>query len=238
MDRQGSNKITCTSKQGLLRISKLSEATGVPIPTLHFYTREGLLAPSLKTAKNMAYYSPDCIEDIRLIKDLQSQKYLPLSMIKWLLNAKHEGQNIDHLIEMRTLAETVFRPVVQGYKDMSLAELADATGLPESSLKQLEEIGLLMPSGSGPDKRYDDLDLRIAQIAGEVTKLGLPLSELAVYGDYTEAIRKEIKTLHSKMHALGLTGTVAVAQLMNSLNDLKTCLAKKTYRQFSLGHHD
>jgi DNA-binding transcriptional MerR regulator len=238
MDRLGSNKTIGISKQGLLRISELSEATGVPIPTLHFYTREGLLAPSMKTAKNMAYYSPDCIDDIRLIKDLQSQKYLPLSMIKWLLDAKHEGQNIDHLIEMRSLAEAVFRPVVQGYKDMSLAELADATGLPESILQQLENAGLLMPSGNGPDKRYDDLDLRIAQIAGEVTKLGLPLAELAVYGDYIEAIRKEINTLHSKMHALGLTGTVPVARMMSSLNELKTCLAMKTYRQFSLAPQD
>ena len=43
-------------RAGLLRISDLSRETGVPVATIKFYRREGLLPePTLKTGRNMAF---------------------------------------------------------------------------------------------------------------------------------------------------------------------------------------
>ena len=42
--------------QNLMKISKLSEITGVARDAIHFYVREGLLPAPVKTKKNMAYY--------------------------------------------------------------------------------------------------------------------------------------------------------------------------------------
>jgi DNA-binding transcriptional MerR regulator len=70
-------KQTDITQQGLMRISEVAKATGVSITTIHYYTREGLLLPSIKTAHNMAYCSQDCVEDIRIIKELQAKRFLP-----------------------------------------------------------------------------------------------------------------------------------------------------------------
>jgi DNA-binding transcriptional MerR regulator len=238
VSRQRSNRKPDTAKQGLLRISELAKETEVPIPTLHFYLREGLLEPSIKTARNMAYYSPDCIEDIQWIRELQSKRFLPLSVIKWLMEARRDGQDINHIAEMDTLADHLFRPVTTGPKDLSFTELAEASGLSPSVLKQLEKSGLLIPSGTGQNKRYDDLDLRIAQTVRELAGFSLTASDLSVYSKYIQAIRDEAMTIHNKMHDAGLTGTVPLAGLVRTLNDFKMYLSMKVYRQFAVESHE
>ena len=54
-----------------LKISELAEAAGVPVATVRHYLREGLLPEGRKTSRNMAYYPPELVERIRLIKTLQ-----------------------------------------------------------------------------------------------------------------------------------------------------------------------
>ena len=39
-----------------MRIAELSQKTGVPVPTIKYYLREGLLPEPVKTSRNMAYY--------------------------------------------------------------------------------------------------------------------------------------------------------------------------------------
>jgi DNA-binding transcriptional MerR regulator len=100
-----------TTEGKLMRIGELAEATGVSTQTIHYYLREGLLPPPIKTARNMAYYGPDHIEDIRLIKELQEKRYLPLSVLKLVLGAKREGKDVSQLQDMRLSLEELFRPL-------------------------------------------------------------------------------------------------------------------------------
>lgn len=70
----------------LLKISQLATRAGVSKSTVQHYIREGLLPPpAKKTHKNMAYYRPESVERIRLIKELQQKRNLPLSTIKQLM---------------------------------------------------------------------------------------------------------------------------------------------------------
>ncbi|HEX2414149.1 MAG TPA: MerR family transcriptional regulator, partial [Thermoleophilaceae bacterium] len=62
------------SQNGLLKMKELAEASGVSAGTIKHYLREGLLgsgADVVKTSRNMAYYPPDYVERIKLIKQLQ-----------------------------------------------------------------------------------------------------------------------------------------------------------------------
>ena len=68
----------------LLRMRELA-ASGVSAATIKHYLREGLLPEPMKTSRNMAYYPGDCVERIRLIKQLQEERYMPLQVIKDLL---------------------------------------------------------------------------------------------------------------------------------------------------------
>ena len=71
---------------GLLRMGELAEASGVPAATIKHYLREGLLPEPVKTSRNMAYYPPEFVERIRLIKQLQEERFMPLRAIKSVLD--------------------------------------------------------------------------------------------------------------------------------------------------------
>jgi hypothetical protein len=57
----------------LLKISELAERSGVSAGTIRHYLREGLLGGDeaiVRTSRNMAYYPPELVERIALIRRL------------------------------------------------------------------------------------------------------------------------------------------------------------------------
>ena len=71
-------------------MSELAEASGVSAGTIKHYLREGLLPEPVKTSRNMAYYPPEFVERIRLIKQLQEERFMPLKLIKGVLDEDPE----------------------------------------------------------------------------------------------------------------------------------------------------
>src|SRR5207248_1752380 len=62
----------------LLKMSELAERSGVSPGTIRYYLREGLLGAGrdiVRTSRNMAYYPPEYVERIALIKRLQQQRF-------------------------------------------------------------------------------------------------------------------------------------------------------------------
>src|SRR5207245_7539212 len=70
----------------LLRMGELAEASGVSAATIKHYLREGLLPEPVKTSRNMAYYPPEFVDRIRLIKQLQEERFMPLRVIRSMLD--------------------------------------------------------------------------------------------------------------------------------------------------------
>jgi len=87
------------AKKKLLRMGELVKKTGVQKETIHFYINQGLLPRPLKTSKNMAYYDEGYVRRIKLIKELQLKRFLPLKVIKELLTQSSESMS-DHEIEL------------------------------------------------------------------------------------------------------------------------------------------
>jgi len=75
----------------LLRIKELEEVTGLNRRTIHYYMKEGLLSPPLRTGKTMAYYSMNHIDEISHIQKLRDEGY-PVSLIKQGLSKKNERE--------------------------------------------------------------------------------------------------------------------------------------------------
>jgi DNA-binding transcriptional MerR regulator len=76
-----------TERPGL-KMSELADASGVSAGTIKHYLREGLLGDRddiVRTSRNMAWYPPEYVERIRLIKRLQEERFLPLRLIKDVL---------------------------------------------------------------------------------------------------------------------------------------------------------
>ena len=69
----------------MLRMGELARASGVSAATIKHYLREGLLPEPVKTSRNMAYYPAEFVDRIKMIKQLQEERYMPLRVIKDLL---------------------------------------------------------------------------------------------------------------------------------------------------------
>src|ERR1044072_3237825 len=77
--------------QELLKISELAERADVPVATVRHYLREGLLPEPVKTSRTMAYSPPESADRIRLIKQLQEERFLPLKVIRELLESTNSS---------------------------------------------------------------------------------------------------------------------------------------------------
>src|SRR5690349_8570967 len=68
-----------------MRISELSRAAAVPVPTIKFYLREGLLPAGRATGRNQAQYGPAHVRRLRLIRALTTAGRLDLAAVREIL---------------------------------------------------------------------------------------------------------------------------------------------------------
>lgn len=70
-----------------MRMRDLEKASGVGRETIRYYIREGLLPEPDKASRNSARYSDVHVQRLRAIKRLQEERFLPLAVIRTLLEA-------------------------------------------------------------------------------------------------------------------------------------------------------
>jgi DNA-binding transcriptional MerR regulator len=142
----------------LLRISELAEQSGVPAPTIRHYLREGLLPEPVKTSRNMAYYPPEFVERIQLIKQLQEERFMPLRVIRDLLEREEAGP--ERLRALVDLEDRILERALAGERDRVPPEEVEAGyDVPRGVLERLAELGVLSPDGDG----YSPSDVRIVE---------------------------------------------------------------------------
>lgn len=156
-----------------LRMQDLVRATGVPKSTILHYLNEGLLPPPVKTSRNMAYYSPDCVTRLGFIKVMQTKYRLSLALIKQLFKEGKPGAEIEPFLELRSY--------IFGRKERELLDLAafcQATGLTAPEVEAWRQGELLLPLEAD---RFDAEDVAIGRILKGCRGLGLGPLEAAFY---------------------------------------------------------
>jgi DNA-binding transcriptional MerR regulator len=144
-----------TNGTELLRMGELAEASGVPAPTIKHYLREGLLPEGVKTSRNMAYYPPEFVDRIKLIKRLQEERFLPLKAIKTVLD-----EDPDRAEAMLALGDQILDRALAGERSRtSAAEVRKRYGLPKEVLDRLAELEVLTPNSRG----YSPSDVTIIE---------------------------------------------------------------------------
>jgi len=140
---------------GLLRMRELAQQSGVSAGTIKHYLREGLLPNPVRTSRNMAWYPPEFVERIRLIKQLQEERFMPLRAIKTVLD--------DDPDRARALVELEDRILDRALGDenarTSATEVRRRYDMPAEVLDRLVEIGLLTPNSRG----YSELDVQVIE---------------------------------------------------------------------------
>lgn len=69
----------------IVRISELAERTGVPLATVKFYLREGMLMPGTPVSATRSDYGDEHVRRIALIRALSDVAGLPLQRVKTVL---------------------------------------------------------------------------------------------------------------------------------------------------------
>jgi DNA-binding transcriptional MerR regulator len=148
-----------TGPAALLKMSELAERSGVSAGTIKHYLREGLLDGAeeiRRTSRNMAYYPPEFVERIRLIKRLQEERFMPLRVIRELL--REDPQRIEALVSLED--RLLERAVAAGERTRtSRAEVERAYDVPRNVLERLEQLDVLTPNARG----YDADDVKIIE---------------------------------------------------------------------------
>jgi DNA-binding transcriptional MerR regulator len=151
----------------LLKISEIAEQAEVPVATVRHYLREGLLPEPVKTSRNMAYYPPEFVERIRLIKQLQEERFMPLKVIRSLLDASDgDVEGLKRLAEAGDVLVT--RALAREQPRTPREEVLDRYSIPERALDRLAEVGVL---GSGADG-YPASEVRIIEAISRFRSAG------------------------------------------------------------------
>lgn len=79
-----------------MRIGELSRASGVPVPTIKFYLREGLLPAGELTSPNQARYGEAHLRRLHLIRALTDVGGLPLASVGKVVEAVEDHERPVH----------------------------------------------------------------------------------------------------------------------------------------------
>jgi DNA-binding transcriptional MerR regulator len=182
----------------LLRMRELAEASGVPAATIKHYLREGLLPEPVKTSRNMAYYPPEFVDRIRLIKQLQEERFMPLKVIREVL-----AEDPDRARTLVELEDRILERALAGERTRtSAAEVRKRYDVPAEVLDRLEEIEVLSPNRRG----YTPSDVKIIEAisrfraGGYEEAIGFTVYDTLRYKRaMEELVREEVEVLMERV---------------------------------------
>ena len=192
-----------STAEGLLKMSELAEASGVSAGTIKHYLREGLLGDQdgvVRTSRNMAWYPPAFVERIRLIKRLQEDRFMPLKLIREVIDDDPERARALVALEDRILERAVARR--EAVERVPAEEARRRSDLPQGALDRLADIGVLTPDEHG----YDPDDMAIIdamsrfRAGGYDERLGFTVFETLRYKEALEPlVQQEVRVLLDRL---------------------------------------
>jgi DNA-binding transcriptional MerR regulator len=215
------------SSEEMLRMGELARASGVSAATIKHYLREGLLPDPVKTSRNMAYYPADFVDRIKMIKQLQEERYMPLRVIKDLL--EEDPERAKALIE---LGDKLLEHALESESErVSAAELR-RYDVPQDVLDRLAELGVLTPDKDG----YSPSDVRIVEAisrfraGGYEERIGFTVYDTLRYKDaMADLVKQEVDVLMERLAGeMDSDEAMALIEAGNQpLNDLLAAMHTK-----------
>ena len=177
----------------MLKMSELAERSGVSAATIKHYLREGLLGSEedvVRTSRNMAYYPADFAERVKLIKRLQEERFMPLRVIRELLDS--DPDRLERMVELedRLLERAI---AARETTRVSRDEVRETYRMPENVLGRLETLGVL----DGDERGYDADDVAIIEAisrfraGGYEEEIGFTVYDTLRYREALEPLVKE-----------------------------------------------
>jgi DNA-binding transcriptional MerR regulator len=157
-------------------LAQLQGDYDVSVSKIRFLESEGLIEPA-RSPSGYRRFRPADIERLRYILSAQRDRYLPLRVIKEKLAAIDRGEDPGPRAALGLVPAAPADGAAQGSSAeggsgphlLSRSELADAAGIGDDELGELEEFGLVHRSG----RHYGLEALTVARTAAELGRFGV-----------------------------------------------------------------
>jgi DNA-binding transcriptional MerR regulator len=186
----------------MLKMSELAERSGVSAATIKHYLREGLLGGDdevVRTSRNMAYYPPEFVERVRLIKRLQEERFMPLRVIRELLD-----RDPDRAARLIELEDRILERAIEARESgrVSRKEVRDTYNMPDNVLDRLESLGVIASEKRGYDS--DDVAIIAAisrfRAGGYEEEIGFTVYDTLRYREALEPlVEEEVRVLLDRL---------------------------------------
>jgi DNA-binding transcriptional MerR regulator len=206
------------TRKGLAKISDLARETGVPVGTIKFYMREGLLPePTLKTGRNMAYYDRSFVDRIRCIRELQQKRLLPLALIKSILDGDSRVISPSEIATLVGLEGKFYEAVDYGphLSPVARHEVTGRYGLDDSQIDACIDLGLLSPTTSEGVEQFEGDDILLLESLATMREAGfsdelIPLRDaLPVYVESVDSLARQELQIFTR----GVTGKATTERI-------------------------
>jgi DNA-binding transcriptional MerR regulator len=209
-------------RERLIRIGEVvrrlaEEFPDISISKIRYLEDEGLLAPE-RTRGGYRLFSEDDVERLATILRLQRDEFLPLRVIR-------EGLDAPGTKERKRR-----RPAGVGERvdAIDLDELCRRSGVTPDSAKELEDFGLLRPTGSGAAKRYPETDADVAGVCAQLSRYGVAPRHLRTFRTATDRetalleqlMAPALQARNAERRAAGIRDLQALGELAQELSAL------------------
>lgn len=163
-----------------MRVEELAARSGVSVDTVRFYQKQRLLPPPEREGR-VAWYGDGHLQRMERIKELRRRGFT-LAVIRRFLAGE-----LDAADEPLAAAVAEAGAGPGGEEFLTLAELAERSGVPEALIEAVAREGLLVPRrrfgdpappGDEGEARYTADDVRMVTGGLRLLEAGLPLAGL------------------------------------------------------------
>jgi DNA-binding transcriptional MerR regulator len=175
---------------GEVLVNVKAEFPDITISKIRFLESEGLITPE-RTPSGYRKFYPEDVERLRSILRLQRDEYLPLKVIKERLLKADTGDDEDQ----PTLEQAVGGADPDGAEEladaptglqMSLEEMAAATGVDRDKIKELEGFGIVCAHGPEGGRYFDGEDYVTLSIVKDLLRFGIEPRHLTMYKHFAD----------------------------------------------------
>ena len=197
-----------------MRMRELEKASGVGRETIRYYIREGLLPEPDRASRNSASYSDGHVARLRAIKRLQEERFLPLAVIRSLLDADDGDRWLAPEAFPMLDAMLAARLEAGGMARVSMAVVAGKLGIELRAITEHAETGMITVDADGTMSARDAAIVGTINEVAEIgfsEQLGFSGAQMQFYLDFIEWVT----TQEMRLFIQGTAGHVGEAQAID-----------------------
>ena len=197
-----------------MRMRELEKASGVGRETIRYYIREGLLPEPDRASRNSASYTDGHVTRLRAIKRLQEERFLPLAVIRSLLDGEAGDRWLAPAAFPMLDALLAARLEAGGMARVPVARVTAELGSDARTIDEHAATGMISIDADGMMSARDAGILATIKELGDIgftEELGFNGEQMRFYVDFVEWVT----TQEMRLFLQGTAGQVGEAQALD-----------------------